>query len=144
MAVDELMGDELTLYLSAKQASETAHAPYSKFHVGAALMLDDKSVITGSNQENAAYPSGLCAERVALFFAGAQAPQSKVLMILIYVPGTGRPAAPCGSCLQVMAETEDRQNSAFEILIANDKSVILLKDVQSLLPFRFGRKDLQA
>lgn len=142
MEVDELSGDLLTLYQSAKQASLTAYAPYSKFHVGAALLMEDKSVITGSNQENAAYPSGLCAERVALFSAGAHAPQSSVLVLMVYVPGNGHPAAPCGSCLQVMAETEDRQNTSFKVLLANDNSVLMMDDVQSLLPFSFGKRDL--
>ncbi len=142
LEVDELSGELLKLYQSAKKASQTAYAPYSKFHVGSALLMDDKTVITGSNQENAAYPSGLCAERVALFFAGAHAPQSKVLVLMVYVPGVNRPAAPCGSCLQVMAETEDRQSNPFKVILANDERVFMMNDVQALLPFRFGKRNL--
>ena len=142
LEVDELSGELLKLYQSAKKASQTAYAPYSKFHVGSALLMDDETVITGSNQENAAYPSGLCAERVALFFAGAHAPQSKVLVLMVYVPGVNRPAAPCGSCLQVMAETEDRQSNPFKVILANDERVFMMNDVQALLPFRFGKRNL--
>lgn len=142
LEVDELSGELLKLYQSAKKASQTAYAPYSKFHVGSALLMDDETVITGSNQENAAYPSGLCAERVALFFAGAHAPQSKVLVLMVYVPGVNRPAAPCGSCLQVMAETEDRQSIPFKVILANDERVFMMNDVQALLPFRFGKRNL--
>ena len=127
----------------AKAASETAYAIYSKFHVGAAVLLDDHTIVCGNNQENIAYPSGLCAERTALFFVGANFPEKKILSLAVYgagdlLEGSG-PVTPCGSCRQVMAECVARQKGGFELLLAGaDGSVVKFKNALDLLPLPFG------
>lgn len=142
LRVSEMEGSEKNLYKQAVDAANDAYAPYSNFPVGAAVLLSDQTIVTGSNQENAAYPSGLCAERVALFYAGAKFSNKLVHTVLVYVPGKGQPASPCGSCLQVMAETEDRTKQPVRVLMSNDEWVIAVDSVDALLPFRFGKTDL--
>jgi cytidine deaminase len=127
----------------AKSASKKAYAIYSQFHVGAAVLLEDESIVCGNNQENIAYPSGLCAERTALFFVGANFPEKKILSLAVYgagdlLEGKG-PVTPCGSCRQVMAECVARQNVGFELLLAGaDGSVVKFKNALDLLPLPFG------
>ena len=139
----ELSREELGLFQAADEAMENAYAPYSKFKVGAAILLDDGTIVKGSNQENVAYPSGLCAERTAIFAAGSNFPDKKIKKIAIVAKGdlisVENTLSPCGSCRQVMAETESRQREAFEILLRNfNGSVVKFKGVSSLLPFVFG------
>ncbi len=127
----------------AYQAMDKAYAPYSKFRVGAAALLEDGTVVLGNNQENIAYPSGLCAERVALFYAGANFPEKKVQKLIIVARGelmaTDQLLSPCGGCRQVMLETENRQQQAIEVLLVNqDNRVLILNSVKDLLPFGFG------
>lgn len=132
------------LFLSAENAMHTAYAPYSKFSVGAALLLESGEVVTGSNQENIAYPSGLCAERVALFYAGAQFPEDKIQALVIVAQGDLLPMnavlSPCGSCRQVMAESEMRQKHSFHVYLRNpDGSIFQFDSASDLLPFVFGK-----
>ena len=127
----------------AFEAMEKAYAPYSKFKVGAALLLEDGQIIQGNNQENIAYPSGLCAERVALFHAGAQFPGIAVDLICIVAKGDLMPISqllsPCGACRQVMLESENRQNKPIRIILVNQDNITMCIDsVQNLLPFGFG------
>ena len=127
----------------AFEAMEKAYAPYSKFKVGAALLLEDGQIIQGNNQENIAYPSGLCAERVALFHAGAQFPRIAVDLICIVAKGDLMPISqllsPCGACRQVMLESENRQNKPIRIILVNqDNRTMCIDSVQNLLPFGFG------
>lgn len=127
----------------AFEAMEKAYAPYSKFKVGAALLLEDGQIIQGNNQENIAYPSGLCAERVALFHAGAQFPGITVDLICIVAKGDLMPISqllsPCGACRQVMLESENRQNKPIRIILVNqDNRTMSIDSVQNLLPFGFG------
>ena len=127
----------------AFEAMEKAYAPYSKFKVGAALLLEDGLIIQGNNQENIAYPSGLCAERVALFHAGAQFPGITVDLICIVAKGDLMPISqllsPCGACRQVMLESENRQNKPIRIILVNqDNRTMCIDSVQNLLPFGFG------
>jgi cytidine deaminase len=127
----------------AFEALEKAYAPYSKFKVGAALLLEDGQIIQGNNQENIAYPSGLCAERVALFHAGAQFPGITVDLICIVAKGDLMPISqllsPCGACRQVMLESENRQNKPIRIILVNqDNRTMCIDSVQNLLPFGFG------
>lgn len=129
---------------SAEKAVQNAYAPYSKFSVGAALLLENGETVMGNNQENIAYPSGLCAERVTLFYAGANYPDQKVKKIAIAsdgdLIGSESFLTPCGSCRQVMAEVSIRQKSSFEILLLNnDKSVLVFNSINDLLPFVFGK-----
>ena len=132
-----------SLVKDAFAAMENAYAPYSKFKVGAAALLENQEVICGSNQENIAYPSGLCAERVALNYAGAAFPGIAVRVLCIAAKGDLMPMdqllSPCGGCRQVMLESENRQKSPIRIIMVNqDGSTMMLEKVQDLLPFGFG------
>ena len=139
-----LLNDEdRELVKQAILASDTAYAVYSKFHVGAALLLENGDVILGNNQENIAYPSGLCAERTALFFAGANHPKLKITSLAVYGVGelleSKGPVTPCGACRQVMAESIRRQNSGFRLLLAGaNGSVVKFNNALDLLPLPFG------
>ena len=139
----ELSADDIELVEKAFDVSKDAYAPYSKFYVGASLRMEDKSIILGSNQENIAYPSGLCAERVALFYAGAIYPNLKVKKICVVAKGDLIPkenwVAPCGSCRQVMAESQNRQKEPIEIiLVSQNNRVLVFHSVTDLLPFVFN------
>ena len=139
----ELSADDIELVEKAFDVSKDAYAPYSKFYVGASLRMEDKSIILGSNQENIAYPSGLCAERVALFYAGAIYPNLKVNKICVVAKGGLIPkenwVSPCGSCRQVMAESQNRQKEPIEIiLVSQNNRVLVFHSVTDLLPFVFN------
>ena len=127
---------------NAVKAAEMAYAPYSKFHVGAALLLSDDTIVLGNNQENAAYPSGLCAERVAVFAAKANYPNRSIKEVMIVVK-TEKPlkqgfTPPCGSCLQVLWDVQNRQGSPIKIhVLAPDQNVYSVNNVNQFLPFGF-------
>ena len=134
---------DISVVNKAFEAMEKAYAPYSKFKVGAALLLEDGQIIQGNNQENIAYPSGLCAERIALFHANAQFPEIAVELICIVAKGDLMPISqlisPCGACRQVMLESENRQNKSIRIILVNqDNRTMCIDSVQNLLPFGFG------
>ena len=140
---ESLQTVDISVVNKAFEAMEKAYAPYSKFKVGAALLLEDGQIIQGNNQENIAYPSGLCAERVALFHAGAQFPGITVDLICIVAKGDLMPISqllsPCGACRQVMLESENRQNKPIRIILVNqDNRTMCIDSVQNLLPFGFG------
>ena len=127
----------------AIKAQGKAYAPYSKFRVGSALELENGTIIYGSNQENKAYPDGLCAERTALFAYGANHDEHKIVRIGIVgdgaLLGDKGVLSPCGSCRQVMAEFKMRQKDSFEIVMLNgDGSVIAVSGIEKLLPLTFG------
>lgn len=133
---------DLDLLLRAKRARQDAYAPYSGFQVGAAVLLETGEVVLGNNQENASYPSGLCAERVAVFHAGATHPGVRITAIAI--TATGRvapltvPAAPCGNCRQSLLEYEQKQGHPIRILMQGSKGRIYeCPSVASLLPLGF-------
>ena len=131
----------------AKDAASHAYAPYSKFHVGAAVLLDNGQIVTGTNQENAAYPSGMCAERVALYSAVAQHPELVITKIAIVAKRKGGkellPATCCGPCRQVMLEFELRQEKPFEVIMQNaDNKWVKAPSADSLLPISFSRSSL--
>ena len=133
------------LVQKARDVAENAYAPYSKFYVGAAIEMTDGTVVVGSNQENIAYPSGLCAERTALFHAGAVHPNKIIKRIVIVANGdligVNDIIAPCGSCRQVMVESATRQATAYEVyLVSMNNRTIFIPDVYTLLPFYFGKK----
>ncbi len=141
--MDELSAEEKHLIELAIEATSRSYAPYSKFHVGAAVRLDNGEEIIGCNQENAAYPSGLCAERTALFAAGAQYPDVPVRMLAIAARGThgeleDEPVPPCGSCRQVMVETETRANAPMRILLYGKKYVYVIDGIRKLMPLTFS------
>ena len=129
----------------AFEACENAYAPYSGFKVGAAVMLNNGEVLTGSNQENIAYPSGLCAERVVLFYAGAQFPDAEVETLCVVADGELLPKdgvlSPCGSCRQVMVETENRQHAPMRlIMVSQNQRTIIFRSAMDLLPFSFASR----
>lgn len=135
----ELSEQDRRLEQLAIEAAKKAYAPYSKFLVGSAVLLANGQIVTGSNQENAAYPSGTCAERTALFWAASQWPDVPVeRMIVVAFNEAGRVPviSPCGSCRQVIMETATRFHP-FPILLAGGSEVIVLEDCRLLLPFGF-------
>ena len=138
---------EKNLIDASKEATSNAYAPYSKFSVGAALLLENGQIITGNNQENAAYPSGLCAERTAVFYANAQFPDQKIeaLAIAAFYNGdfTADLISPCGSCRQVFLEVESRYESDVKILMYNrENEVFVAESMRSLMPLSFDKKAL--
>ncbi len=133
----ELSRADKKLFAEAKKSSANAYAPYSKFKVGSAVLLTNGKIISGNNQENAAYPSGLCAERVALFYASSQFPKQKIKSIAIT-------SVPCGACRQVILEYELRQKSAVRIIMQKGKNRILVSEaISNLLPLAFDNKELK-
>lgn len=145
--IENLHENDQQLVGKALAAMESAYAPYSQFKVGAAALLDNGTVVTGSNQENAAYPSGLCAERVALFYAGAQYPNNKVVKLAITAGKQGQlcndPISPCGACRQVMLETEHRQKQPFEVILVGKDKIVTIEQARYLLPFAFDGDSLK-
>lgn len=144
---NELSPDDQQLIEMAKQMTKTSYSPYSHFRVGAAARLKDGTVVKGSNQENAAYPSGLCAERTTLFAANANYPDTPVVALAIacYTNGhfTPNPGSPCGSCRQVMLETEHRFKQPMRVLLYGEDEIFVFDKAADLLPFGFFAEDLQ-
>ncbi|TRX20676.1 cytidine deaminase [Flavobacterium franklandianum] len=146
-SVTQLPSDIQNLMAQAVAVRKNAYAPYSKFRVGAALLLDNGKIVLGSNQENAAYPSGLCAERVAVFQAGAIYPDAKILKMAITAASdsnqTTAPIPPCGSCRQSIAEYEIKQDFPIEIYFMGEIGAIYKSDsLKNLLPFMFDKNFL--
>lgn len=140
----ELTTEDRRLEELAIEAAQKAYAPYSHFHVGAAVLLANGEIVTGSNQENAAYPSGTCAERTALFWAGAQwpdVPVEKLLIVAFNASGRVPFISPCGGCRQVIMETATRFHP-FPILLAGAEKTVVLEDCRYLLPFGFDGSSL--
>ena len=137
----ELEAEDRTLVEKAIEATKHSYAPYSNFNVGAALLLDNGEIVTGSNQEHAAYPSGLCAERTAMFYASSQYPQHAILKIAIAATQggvlCGNPATPCGSCRQVMAQYQLRGGKPMQIILAGGEKILKFEKVDDLLPLIF-------
>lgn len=140
---DELPDDEKKLVEYAKDAASKAYAPYSNFKVGAALYLKNGETVTGSNQENAAYPSGLCAERVAMFYANAKNPDEPVVkMAVVAMNNTGftdKPITPCGSCRQALLECQNRYGENIKLLMYSADEIAIVESVTDLLPLSFGK-----
>lgn len=142
LSYSELDETERRLVDAAREMTAKAYAPYSKFHVGAAILLDNGVIATGANQENVAYPSGTCAERSACFWAGANYPDSHFEMIAIAAVGTdGLPTehatAPCGACRQALLEYETIAGHKIPVLLAGRDEILRLPSVHSLLPLAF-------
>ena len=140
--IDELSTVDKNLMEAAIQAAKNAYAPYSEFSVGAALLMEDNSIITGNNQENAAYPSGMCAERVAIWKAGSSYPNKKVKKIAISAFSSNKklnkPVGPCGACRQTLLEYEINQKEVMEIFFMGEiGNVVKTNSIASLLPFSF-------
>lgn len=147
LAYDELNEDERVLIEKSKNQVFNSYAPYSEFHVGAAVLLENGEIFAGNNQENSAYPSGLCAERVAMFYANAQYPQVAVKMLAISAHTHGQfmknPITPCGACRQVLLETETRFEKDITVLLYGTDEIYRLENVKELLPLSFEKSSLQ-
>lgn len=146
--LDDLDTESKYLVHKAKDAAQLAYAPYSKFHVGAAMILEDGTLVTGSNQENAAYPLCMCAERVALYAMASVYPNKRIVKMAIVAHKKNHkeltPAASCGACRQVMVEFEERQHKPFEvILFAEEGKWVKCPSAVSLLPFVFSKDNLE-
>ena len=144
---NELSTEDRELVEAAKQATQQSYSPYSKFQVGAALRLTDGSIVTGSNQENASYPLGLCAKRTAIFHAQHQRPDLPVAAIAIAAFANGHfypePISPCGACRQVMLEVEDRYSRPMRVLLYGTSGTHVVSTVKALLPFQFVSESLK-
>ena len=141
LTVAELSKDEYRAVEAAVKATVSSYAPYSKFYVGAAALLDNGEIIIGANQENAAYPSGLCAERTALFAAQAQYPTQSVRILAIAARNEGgqlsSPVTPCGACRQVIVGIEDRYGKPMEVLLCGASCIYRIHTAKDLLPMSF-------
>lgn len=145
--VDELPSDIIELMDQAVIARRNSYSPYSKFSVGAAILLDNNEIVLGSNQENASYPSGLCAERTAIFYAGSQYPDAKILKMAIIagskIHQTITPIPPCGACRQAIAEYEVKQDAPIEIYFMGETGkVVYSHSLENLLPLMFDKSVL--
>ena len=142
----ELTIEYQTLVNKAKDQVAKAYAPYSGFHVGAAVLLANGELFAGSNQENAAYPSGLCAERVAMFYANAQYPNVPVKAIAIAAYTAEQflssPITPCGACRQVLLESEMRFDNDIEVILYGTDEIYILKTIRQLMPLCFEKSSL--
>jgi len=142
--LDELSETKVTLINRAIEAAQHAYAPYSAYHVGAAVLLENGEIVTGNNQENAAYPSGLCAERVAIFYAGSQFPDISATSMAIVAMQDGsiqdQPVTPCGACRQVLCEKESRGNTPLELILYGKKKIKVVQRASDLLPLPFTLK----
>jgi cytidine deaminase len=141
-AVEELPEDIQQLMHSAFEARDNAYAPYSNFYVGAAILMDNGEIITGSNQENASYPSGLCAERTAIYYAGAKYPQIGIKTMAISAKalkkGMTKPVPPCGACRQAIAEYEVKQKRPISLYFMGDTGQVFKSEsLEDLLPLLF-------
>ena len=146
-SIDELPEDVQTLMNQAIEVRKKAYSPYSHFNGGAAMVLDNGEIITANNQENASYPSGLCAERTAIYYAGANFPEAVIQKIAITASAqnkeTNTPIPPCGACRQAIAEYEIKQNSPIEIYFMGEVGKVVKSDsLANLLPLIFDRKEL--
>lgn len=144
---EELSKSDQELVEAAKAATSRSYSPYSKFSVGAAARLNDGTIVTGSNQENAAYPSGLCAERTTLFYANSQHPDQPVETLAVAARTVSdfisQPIPPCGACRQVMLEVEARYNKPFRVLLYGADETYIINKVTDLLPLSFSASDME-
>lgn len=144
---DELPKSVASLMQHGIEARQKSYSPYSKFSVGAALLLDNGEIITGSNQENASYPSGLCAERTAIYYAGAKYPEAKIVKMAIIAGSTIKqtmsPIPPCGACRQAIAEYEIKQETPIEIYFMGEiGKVVKSNSLANILPLVFDKSFL--
>lgn len=144
---EELSLEDQNILNKSKEEVHKSYAPYSGFHVGAAIALENGEIVTGNNQENAAYPSGLCAERVAMFYANSQYPNTAPTTLAIAAFTNNdfltEPITPCGGCRQVLLETEMRYKKNIRILLYGTQHVYLIESSKQLLPLSFEKENLQ-
>lgn len=145
-SIDECEKQKRELIEAAREATQTSYAPYSTYNVGAAVLLDNGEIVKGSNQENAAYTNGICAERTALFYANAKYPTSSVVMVAIAAYTNGDfskdVCTPCGTCRQVFVEIENRYERPITILMTGKDSVYEIDSIKRIMPLSFGKDSL--
>ncbi len=146
-SLSEFSEEDRLLIEKSRESAKNAYAPYSHFKVGAAVLLENGQIVTGNNQENAAYPSGLCAERTAVFYASSQFPEipfRKIAISSVSPEQNGtNPTSPCGACRQALIEYENKFNRKIEvILISENGEAYVFDSVTQLLPYSFGASDL--
>ena len=141
VSVEEMSAADRDLCRAAVEALDGSYAPYSHFHVGAAVRLSDGTIVRGANQENAAYPSGICAERTAMFAAGATYPDKDMESIAVVARQDGRicsdPAAPCGACRQVMAQYQTKSGKPLSVILVGASRIMKFARVDDILPLIF-------
>lgn len=140
--VDRLTPEQRSLVEAARNATYRSYSPYSRFSVGAAILLSNGETVTGSNQENAAFPSGTCAERTACFYAGSRFPDAAFMLMAIAARGTDgcyvkRPIPPCGACRQALLEYETRAGHDVPLILAGEEEIYILPSIRSTLPLAF-------
>lgn len=140
-SLDQLDADDRRTADAAVEAISLSYAPYSRFNVGAAVMFEDGEIVKGANQENAAYPSGLCAERTALFYASASRPDKAMKILAIAAGQEGKlcdsPATPCGACRQVMAQYQTKSGRPMAVILVGARKIWKFEKVDDLLPLIF-------
>ena len=143
LTADELTVEQQRTMASAREAVKTAYSPYSNYQVGAAILMENGAMVQGNNQENAVYPLGLCAERVALFNMGTLYPNIKPIMMALTVASANKPGFPCGSCRQAMVEFSNRYHCNIPLLIESVNDTFLyFENAGQLLPFTFDQSNL--
>ena len=143
-SIDKLNDQTKKLFKEAFFVRKSAYSGYSNFSVGASVLLENGQILSGSNQENSSYPSGLCAERTVLFYANSKYPNTKIKEIVVVAGSNEKineiPVAPCGACRQVISEYETKQNSNIELYFMGEKGKIVYTDsINNLLPFKFDK-----
>ena len=137
----EMPEADAQLLTRAEEMTANSYAPYSNFHVGAAVLMSDGRIFGGSNQENAAFPSGLCAERTALYYASAQCPDQDVVAVAIAAEYQGKPAegipSPCGACRQAMVQYESKSGKPIKVILGGSDRILVFNSVSDLLPLVF-------
>jgi cytidine deaminase len=145
---DELNDSDRELILAARDSAEKAYAPYSRFRVGAAIKLESGMIVRGANVENAAFPSGICAERSALANSISNYPEDKPVVIAIASMTsegiTDNIPSPCGNCRQVIAEEESRIGDKIRIILSGKNKTVIIESVSDLLPMQFNKENLKA
>lgn len=143
---DELTSELQTLITKAKEQTHKSYSPYSQFAVGAAILMEDGKIFAGSNQENAAYPSSLCAERTTMYFANAQCPDTAIKAIAIAAFTNNdyleEPISPCGACRQALLESEARFGKNMQVLLYGKKGIYIVDSVKDLLPLCFTQESM--
>ena len=146
-STDELNQDDRELVNAAREAALLAYAPYSKFSVGAAVRLETGIIIKGTNVENAAFPSGICAERTALSYSASNYPSVKPVAIAVAAITedglTKEPVPPCGNCRQVIAEEEFRNKTDIRVILSGESKIQIIEKGGDLLPLQFNRNNLK-
>lgn len=141
--IDELSKEDKALLLLSREAIKSSYSPYSKFSVGASVLFNNGEMLNASNQENAAYPSGMCAERVLLYYSKSKFPKEEIKAMAISAKSVDDSfddvISPCGACRQVILEYQSLQDSDFRIILDGKKKILIAKNIHQLLPMGFTK-----